>query len=96
MSKPTFILIANADLPRVQEEIRKTVEQLGEACSGKLLEGVSIATGQTAVPHRLGRIPFGAFLEPRADARVWRSQAPDATNVYYTASAAVTCNVWVF
>jgi hypothetical protein len=60
-----------------------------------VLANQTIGTSQTAVAHGLGYVPTEVSVLPRADARVWRSAAADATNVYLTASASVSCDIMV-
>jgi len=55
----------------------------------------TIDVTQTTVAHGLGYTPTVVTVLPQADARVWRSAAPDATNVYLTASALATVDIFV-
>ena len=57
----------------------------------------SLASGQQAVPHRLGRVPQGWNLVCRmANEQVWDYQAPDAENLYLETSGAVDVKILVF
>lgn len=84
-------------LNRVQDNIGRVINPL---IDNPLLDGVlldfNITTTATKYPHGLGRKPMGWFLvAPQADARVWQT-ASDSTTLTLTASAAVTCSLWVF
>lgn len=57
----------------------------------------SLASGQQAIPHRLGRVPQGWSLVCRmANEQVWDYQAPDAENLYLETSGAVDVKLLVF
>jgi hypothetical protein len=60
-----------------------------------VLANQTIGITETTVAHGLGYTPTEISIVPRADARVWRSNAPDATNLYLTASASVSCDITV-
>lgn len=55
----------------------------------------TIGTTETRVAHGLGSVPTGVRWFPRADARVWRSKAPNSTHVFLTASTSVVCDIEV-
>jgi hypothetical protein len=95
--KPSFVNVDGADLARVQEEVQRTVEQLGDVCRSTLLSNVAIGTTSTAVAHGLRRTP-GSYIvcRLRGDARVYEAAAPDSQAIYLQASAAVTVDVVVF
>jgi hypothetical protein len=96
MARPGFVVIAATDATTLQEEVRKLALQLGEICLGRVLEGVTVGSTQTTIPHGLGRMPISCLALPRADARVWRPTKPDGTNIYLQANTSVVCDVWVF
>jgi len=50
----------------------------------------SVGTSSTTIAHGLGRTPKTVQATPWVDARVWRSAAPDATNIYLQASASTS------
>lgn len=57
----------------------------------------SLANGQQAVPHRLGRVPQGWNLVCRmANQQVWDYQAPDAENLYLETNGVVDVKLLVF
>lgn len=63
----------------------------------RLLPRLSKAIGvtQTTVAHSLGYTPSVVIIKPKGNAVVWESAAADATNVYLTASAATTVDIFV-
>lgn len=60
-----------------------------------VLANQTVGVTQTTVAHGLAYTPTEISIVPRADARVWRSAAPDATNLYLTASVSVACDISV-
>lgn len=95
--KPGFVRIPGADLERASLEVKKFADQMGILAGGVLLEKKAIAVTATTIAHRLGSVPTGWVAHSlTADARIWQSQVPDATNIYLIASAVVTANLWVY
>lgn len=70
----------------------RTITSVGQAV---LLKNISVAAASTAVSHGLRVAPRAFFAIPQADARVWRSATPDASNVYVQANIASTCDILI-
>ena len=58
-----------------------------------VLHDRAIKTVETPIAHGLKSSPKGCNVLPYADARVWRTRAPDNRFVYLAASAAITADV---
>lgn len=68
---------SNAELNRVQDRLVTALNQVLEhpVISGQLLTSISVGTGATQVPHKLGRKPIGwSLVRLRANAVVWDEQ----------------------
>jgi hypothetical protein len=95
--KPRFRITQNAQTRTVQEDVRAFAEQVGEIAKGALLKNVAIAAAATTIAHGQSGTPAGWLVGSlSADARVWQTAAPDEKFLYLQASAAVTCNLWVY
>lgn len=95
--KPPYVRIPGADADRASLEVQRFANKVGTIAGGNLLEKVAIAVTATTIAHRMGSVPTGWLAGSlTADARIWQSQVPDATNIYLIASAPVTANVWVY
>lgn len=82
----------------IAQALIRLIQQLGSGAEGRLILNQSIGTSETAIAHGLGRtvgIPRAVFVMPYADARVWRTKAPDFSNLYLSASAAVSADLFV-
>jgi hypothetical protein len=60
-----------------------------------LVSNASVGTTQTTIAHSCGYAPSVIVIKPKGNATVWQSQAADATNVYLTASTAITVDLSV-
>jgi parallel beta-helix repeat protein len=60
----------------------------------KKLENKTIGTTQTTVAHGLGYLPKNVNLVPKGNAAVWQSATADNTNLYFTASASVSVDIF--
>jgi len=95
---------ASVDRPllTVQDNIAGVVDQLVAVpiLDGVLSDAVAIGTGDTYVPHGLGRVPRGFIaVSPNANATIYTSgtASPDAARIaVLIASAAVTSRLWWF
>lgn len=56
---------------------------------------VTVDTTETTIPHGLGYTPTDIFFFPKSNAVVWKSTAEGPTNIYLTASASVSVDVYV-
>lgn len=96
------------DAPQGQDEVVRAVERLvdlendhakkGLSHSGVLKEGLILTTGNTEVPHNLGRVPrYAVAVLLSANAVVFSDTAhADPRNyIYLKASAACTANVLI-
>jgi hypothetical protein len=68
---------------------------IGDLPLKKLLTNQSIGTSETAIAHGLGITPNNVLVFPYSNAVVYRSRAPDATNIYLIASAACSADIYV-
>ena len=59
------------------------------------LASKTIGGTQTTVAHGLSYTPNKVLIKPRSNQTVWESQAADGTNVYLTASASATVDIYV-
>src|SRR5665213_2814390 len=64
---------------------------------GAQLTGIALTTGQTTVPHKLGRVQQGWFItDINAAATVYRTGDFNASNMVLTASAGCSVAIWVY
>lgn len=62
-----------------------------------ILKNISLANGQTKIPHLLGRKQQGWFLvDVNGAATIYRSQPLEGFFLYLTSNAAVTVSIGVF
>jgi len=83
------------DVP-VIEWFKRLGNALGLIAVGTELAGVTINAAETQVAHGLRSRPRTCRVLPYADARVWRTRAPDDTFVYLQASTQVQADVWCY
>ena len=89
----------NDTIDRLQDEIREAVRELANnpLTRGRLLEGVTLTTGQAnVIGHKLHRTPRGVLLVmSNAQADIW---VPSKSNkvLDVRTSATITANLWVF
>lgn len=83
------------DVQSLRRDVRQFATQMGEGAGLFPIYDQAIGTTETAIRHGLNFQPNDAFAFPQADARVWRTRAPDDRCVYFAASVAVTCTVYV-
>lgn len=82
---------ANATTEELARDLRDLLPQLER----RVLSSVTIGTTSTPLAHGLSGTPRLVNVLPHADARVWRSAAPDGSVVYLQASVSVACDVEV-
>jgi hypothetical protein len=99
----TFSLLqtGNPLLDRVQQNILRAFEALGETLNiARVVADKAIATGDTAVPHGLGRVPRGYIVVKRSAGEVVFDGAGahprPAEFINLRASAAVTVSLVFF
>jgi hypothetical protein len=68
---------------------------IGDLPLKKLLTNQGIGTSETTIAHGLGITPNNVLVFPYSNAVVYRSRAPDATNIYLKASAACSADIYV-
>jgi hypothetical protein len=97
VSDRAFRIQPTASLFEVQQEIARWSRLIGPLAFCRRLEGVTVQTTQTAIPHGLGYAPREVLVTLGETAGVIQTAAPDATNVYLrnTGAAAITCNLAV-
>ena len=61
----------------------------------KKLANQSIGTTQTTIAHGLPFVPTHIIVSPLATGMVWQSAVADAANVYLTASASTTADIYL-
>lgn len=91
----------NGFLDRIQQNILRAFLALGETLDvARVVADKAIATGDTPVPHGLGRVPRGYIVVKRSAAEtVYDGAAPHARPAEFInlrASAAVTCSLVFF
>lgn len=86
-------------LNRVQDKITRVVNAIArkQIIDGLLVESVSIASTETAVPHGLDRVPQGWMLVNGSPYPVEESAPADNKFLYLVASSPTTGRkIWVF
>lgn len=64
---------------------------------GKLFEDVLLDTTEVGLTHGLGRKPRGWIVVDRdSTAAIYRSSSSTTQRIFFTASASVVANIWVF
>lgn len=94
----TVRLRETSGLIEVAQALIRLIRQLGSGAEARLLTNQAIGTSETPIAHGLGRTigaPRAVFVTPYADARVWRTKAPDSERLYLAASAAVSADLLV-
>lgn len=79
----------------LQSAVAQLVDQFGAVAEARLILNQDIGTASTAIAHGVRGVPRAVFVMGQADARIWRSAAPDTLLIYLQASAAVTADVMV-
>lgn len=93
--------VPNADLPRVQEAVRTTVEGLGDVAWAKVIS-VDLEDGvEQTIAHGLGSVPRAVIIcTGNTGHDVWESQQRDSQYLYLTANVfsggTVSLDVLVF
>jgi hypothetical protein len=65
--------------------------------SVQILEGVELASGNTVINHKLGRLQQGWYLlDVNGAATIYRSAALNSKTLTLNSSAAVTVNIGVY
>lgn len=86
-------------LNRIQDRIIRVLNPLAKSrlLAGRLIEGVTIGTSETLIPHGLDQTGVKWMLvSPTVDARVWQSSSADRNFLYLRASASQVADIWVF
>lgn len=88
------------DINKLQDSIAASVDPILSKpwLDSQVLTGITLVQGQTnAVPHKLGRKPYGSnVIYSNTQYDVWNVKASDNLCVYLTCSATVTVDLIVF
>lgn len=80
----------------LREDTRRLAESLGPVALGDVIQGVTIGTTVTTIPHGLkGQRPRFVFVMPYSAVVISRPQPPDSDAVYLQAASAAVCDILV-
>jgi hypothetical protein len=101
--------LSTNELNKLQENVANFTDQLNDVflngrillnTDGSVIEGITVQTTTTNIPHGLGRAYQGwVVIDVQGNARVWRdaTAAVDSTKFLpLVASSSVTIKLWVF
>jgi glutamine cyclotransferase len=83
---------------RLQENIKQFIGQLNKSIfiDGNLVENVTVATTDTKIEHKLGRVPKGFIVtDLAANTNIWRISY-DSRFITLRAGTSTSISFWVF
>jgi hypothetical protein len=94
--RSTFSKRTGAALDDVQQELSRAFDEQGEGAVSRFLDGKTIFTVETRIPHGCPTVPRWRAFNLQGNAVVWQTQAADAKFLYLVASAQVMCGIEVW
>jgi hypothetical protein len=80
----------NCSTETLRIDVKDVVSKIGTATFDAV-----VGTSSTDIAHGLKEAPAFVVFMPHADARVWRTAAPDSKYIHLAASTSVTCTISV-
>jgi hypothetical protein len=77
-----------------RDSIAETIK--GTPADGVILRDVDLTTGDTTVPHKLGRQPEGYVVIDRTDGKIFFRKSWDDKHIVFTSSGVTVASLLVF